>query len=169
MSDQYDASKKMNGYGVKTSSLSITHLGAAPKPPPYQMSSNDYRAEANSVSDEVKRRHGPANRSLHLQKNFPETRRLMQPPYGRLAVMETPREFKDVSFPPHNMHKTKWDRDDQPFEKSDPQWSSKIVRERDWAVNNRRELMKRSEDATVNHIIAQQDKSGAPFKPGWSK
>jgi len=161
-----DRRRVMNGHGINTSVFSITHLGSHSRPPPYQMPLSDYRAEAVAVSDEVKRRHGPALRNCHLQKSFPETRRMCQPPYGRLSEMKTPRELKDVSFPPHNQHRTKWERNDVPFKKSDPGYVRELVQGRDFSDGHRQALAHRSHQTDVNHIISQKDKNGAPFRPG---
>jgi hypothetical protein len=155
-----------NGHGISTSVFSVTHLGSHARPPPYQMPVSEYRAEALAVSNNVKRRHGPALANLHYQKSFPETRRMCQPPFGRLSEMETPRELKDVSFPPHNQHKTKWERKDVPFAKSDPGYVKGLVEGRDFGNGHRQALAHRSHQTDVNYIISQQDKNGASFRPG---
>lgn len=136
--------------------------------PAKQMSPKSYRQEAMLVSDEVKRRHVPAIRSLHLQKNFPETRKLLQPPQGRLSTFETPRELKDVTFPPHNNHRTKWERDDKSFAETNPRGAAIAHEERHWGDGHRKQLMYRAEEANVNYIISQQDRDGRSFKPGES-
>mmetsp|Transcript_50870 Transcript_50870/g.65138 ORF Transcript_50870/g.65138 Transcript_50870/m.65138 type:complete len:218 (+) Transcript_50870:116-769(+) len=164
----HDISRRrvQNGYGIPTSTLSITHLGSEPRLPSAQIPLHEYRSEAITISDQVKQRHGPANASLHMQKNFPETRRLMQPPHGRLSEQQTPRTLKDVSFPPHNNHRTKWERDEKPFAQTNPKWCRDITESRNFSDGHRAQLANRSHKTNVNLIISQQDNNGAPFKAG---
>jgi hypothetical protein len=159
-------SRIQNGYGIKTSALSITNVGSAPRLPPSQITPAQYKSEAITISNQVKRRHGPANTSLHMQKNFPETRRLMQPPYGRLSEQETPRELKNISFPPKNDHRTKWERDDKPFTQTNPKWCNEVKEAHEFGTGHRAQLAHRSHKTNVNLIISQQDRNGQPFKAG---
>jgi len=167
--DKHDGITKrrvMNGHGITPSLWSTTHLGSMARPVPYQMPLDAYRAEAHSVSEAVKQRHGPAYRSLHLQKSFPETRRLMQPPNGRLTAVETPRELKDVSFPPHNMHRTRWEQDLKPARETNPAYCKAMQDGFNFGHGHRAVLARRANDTNVNYIISQQDRSGQPFRPG---
>ncbi len=153
----------VNGYGITTSLQSITQLGANEHA---SASLAQYKAGAIAAEAAVKQKHGPAIRSLHMQKNYPETRRLMQPPYGRLAVAETPRELKDVSFPPTNMHATKWDRHDKPFSETHPERSKQLATDLNWGNGHRKQLLEKAQTTNVNYIIKQKDSSGQPFKAG---
>jgi len=157
-----------NGHGITTSLWSASHIGAEPRPVPFQMPLSQYRAEAKRVSDDVKRRHDPSVRNMHLQKNYPETRKLLQPPRGSLTNYETPRELKgeNVSFPPHNMHRTKWDRDGKPAAQTQPRWCKAADQGFQFTHGHRNQLARRNNDANVNYIIAQHDRSGQPFKRG---
>lgn len=165
-SSPYDAERVMNGYGINTSKLSITHIGTEPRAVRYQMTAEQYRNEAIGVGEETKRRHGPANRSPHLQQTFPVTRRLLQPPHGRMCSGETPRELKDVTFPPHNNHRTKWEKDEKPFSQIDPAWCQTVVSEKKFGTGNLKQLLRRNEATNVNYIIAQRDRDGNAFKAG---
>lgn len=157
-----------NGHGITTSLWSASHIGAEPRPVPFQMPLSQYRAEAKRVSDDVKRRHDPSVRNMHLQKNYPETRKLLQPPRGSLTNYETPRELKgdNVPFPPHNMHRTKWDRNDKPAAQTQPKWCKAADDGFQFTHGHRNQLARRNNDANVNYIIAQHDRSGQPFKRG---
>ena len=169
-SNASDVTKRrvMNGHGIRTSLWSTTHLGGEDSNKiPYQMPIEAYRAEASQVSMTVKQQHGPALRSKHMQKAFPETRRLMQPPHGRLAALQTPRELKDVTFPPHNMHRTRWERDDKPASATNPEWCRSVASGHRFGDGHRKALTKKANDTSVNYIISQQDKSGKPFRPGF--
>lgn len=160
-------SRVQNGYGIKTSLLSITNVGSQPRLPPSQITPAQYRSEAITISSQVKRRHGPANASLHLQKNYPETRRLMQPPYGRLSHQQTPRELKNVTFPPKNeSHRTKWEKDEKPFAQTNPKWCEQVKEIQEFGSGHRAQLAHRSHKTNVNLIISQQDSNGQPFKAG---
>jgi len=157
-----------NGHGITTSLWSASHIGAEPRPVPFQMPLSQYRAEAKRVSDDVKRRHDPSVRNMHLQKNYPETRKLLQPPRGSLTNYETPRELKgdNVPFPPHNMHRTKWDRNDKPAAQTQSKWCKAADDGFQFTHGHRNQLARRNNDANVNYIIAQHDRSGQPFRRG---
>lgn len=158
-----------NGHGITTSLWSASHIGAEPRPVPFQMPRAAYRAEAMRVSDAVKRRHDPSVRNMHLQKNYPETRRLLQPPHGAGTHYETPRALKgasNLSFPPHNLHQTKWDRNDVPAAQTQPGWCQAVGAGVQFTHGHRNQLTRKNNDANVNYIIAQRDRDGQPFKRG---
>ena len=94
--DKYAITRKReaNGYGIRTSMYSVSHLGA-----------NDFSTKATLGRKMEKdallysKLHNVSRKDLHMQVFYPETVAKLQPPYGDLTRQTPPAALKNPRHP----------------------------------------------------------------------
>lgn len=142
----YDITKhrEKNGYGIRTSMYSITHLGREDK----ATDATSGRSKSTDIAV-FSKLHNASRKNTHMQVHYPETISKLQPPMGALTRKTTPNCLKAFGHP--DMYKTRGsERVQIPYEKEFPDMAKTMLENTRRAESFRNENRARSTRAQIS-------------------